>query len=131
MVAMVMDVVNQLEAKKISTEVIDLRCLEPLDMDTIITSVKKTGRVVIVDEDVSRCGVTGEIGMQIMEKAFNYLSSPIKRVAAKNIPIPAGYLEKEVLPKAQDIANAIGLVLGMKENLPVEDTKLTLGFKVV
>ncbi len=131
MVKIVMDVVKQLESRNISTEVIDLRSLEPLDIDTIITSVKKTGRVVIVDEDLARCGVTGEIGLQILEKAFKYLASPIRRVAAKNIPIPAGCLEKEVLPKAQDIADAIGLVLGLKENLIVKDTKLTPGFKVV
>jgi pyruvate/2-oxoglutarate/acetoin dehydrogenase E1 component len=131
MVALAMDVANQLETKNIRAEVIDLRSLEPLDIDTVITSVKKTGRVVIVDEDVSRCGVTSEIGMQIMERAFKYLSSPIKRVAAKNIPIPAGCLEKEVLPKPQDIADAIGLVLGIQENLFVQEVKLTSGFKVV
>jgi pyruvate/2-oxoglutarate/acetoin dehydrogenase E1 component len=131
MVAMAMGVINQLASRNISAELIDLRSLEPLDIDTILTSVKKTGRVVIVDEDVSRCGVTTEIGMQIMEKAFKHLSNPIKRVAAKNIPVPAGCLEKEVLPKQQDIADAIGQVLGKEEKISIQEAKITSGFKVV
>lgn len=131
MVAMAMNVANQLESKNISVEVIDLRSLEPLDIDTVITSVKKTGRAVIVNEDVSRCGVTGEIAMQIMEKAYQDLAGPICRVAVKDLPVPAGCLEKEVLPKPQDIADAIGSALGMKENPVVEDAGVAPGFEVV
>jgi len=117
MVKMALDVANNLREKGISTEVIDLRTLEPLDIDTIIASAKKTKRVVIVDEDVLRCGVTAEIGIQILEKAPNLLASPIRRVAARNIPIPAGYLERFVLPQPQDMADAIGDVLGVRERL--------------
>lgn len=130
MVAMAMDVANQLALKNINVELIDLRSLEPLDIDTLIASIERTRRVVIVDEDVSRCGVTGEIGMQIMEKVYKPLISPIKRVAAKNIPIPAGCLEKEALPKPQDIADAIGQVLGIKEKLIVQDLKIAAGYTV-
>jgi pyruvate/2-oxoglutarate/acetoin dehydrogenase E1 component len=100
--------------KGISIEVIDPRTLEPFDIETVVASVKKTKRVVIVDEDTMRCGPTAEIGMQIMEKAFDYLDAPIKRVAAANFPIAAAYLEQFVLPQPQQIADAIAEVLGIE-----------------
>lgn len=112
MVKLALDVASELQEKGVSVEVVDLRTLEPLDIDTVVTSVKKTRRAVIVDEDVSRCGVTSEIGMQIMEKAFDYLDAPVKRVAAANMPIPAGVLEQYVLPQPQDIAQAITQIKG-------------------
>lgn len=97
---------------KVSIEVIDPRSLEPLDIDTIVASVKKTGRAVIVDEDISRCGVAGEIAMQIFEKAFDYLDAPVQRVAAKNYPIPPGAMERLVLPQVQQIIDAVETVMG-------------------
>jgi len=96
----------------ISVEIVDPRTLEPLDIDTIVESVKKTGRVVIVDEDVGRCGPSAEIGMQIMEKAFDDLDAPVQRVACKNYPIPSGYLEDAVLPQPEWIKAAIEGVMG-------------------
>lgn len=111
MVKLAMDATGDLQGKGISAEVIDLRTLEPLDIDTVIASVKKTRKAVIVDEDVSRCGVTGELGMQIMEKAFDYLDAPVSRVAAANLPIPAGVLEEYVMPKREDIARAVTTIL--------------------
>jgi len=119
MVQLTMDVANQLQERGISVEVLDPRTLEPLDIETIVSSVRKTRRVVIVDEDTMRCGVTGEIGMQVLEKAFDDLDAPIRRVAAANLPIPGGIMEKYVLPQPQDIADAIGEVLGLKERLTV------------
>jgi pyruvate/2-oxoglutarate/acetoin dehydrogenase E1 component len=130
MVKMALDVANQLQDRGISIEVVDIRTLEPLDIDTIVTSVKKTRRVVVVDEDVSRCGVTSEICMQIMEKAFDSLVSPIQRVAASNLPIPSGFLEQYVLPQPQDIANAVGAALGTKERLSLTIETPKPGFKV-
>jgi len=97
---------------KISVEIVDPRSLEPLDIDTIVESVKKTGRVVIVDEDVARCGPSAEIGIQIVENAFDYLDAPIQRVACKNYPIPGGYLEDAVLPQPDWIKTAIETVVG-------------------
>jgi len=112
MVKMALDVASRLQKEKgISVEVIDLRTFEPLDIDTVVSSVKKTGRAVIVDEDVSRCGVTSEIGMQIMERAFDYLAAPVRRVAAANFPIPSAALEQYVLPQPQGIADAIAQVM--------------------
>jgi pyruvate dehydrogenase E1 component beta subunit len=97
---------------KVSIEVIDPRSLEPLDMETIVASVKKTGRAIVVDEDISRCGVAGEIAMQIVENAFDYLDAPVQRVAAKNYPIPPGAMESLVLPQVQQIIDAVRSVTG-------------------
>ncbi|HUS82994.1 MAG TPA: pyruvate dehydrogenase complex E1 component subunit beta [Dehalococcoidia bacterium] len=97
---------------KVSVEVVDPRTLEPLDMDTIVKSVKKTGHVVIADEDTKRCGPTAEIGMQIVENAFDALDAPIERVAAANMPLAAGYMEQYILPQPADIVAAIERTLG-------------------
>jgi len=106
MVQHALTVAKELEGK-ISVEVVDPRTLEPFDIDTIIKSVKKTGRVVIADEDTMRCGVTAEIAMQIMEKAFDSLDAPIQRVAALNYPIAGAYMEQYILPGPKDIQAAI------------------------
>ncbi len=111
MVHLASRVAEELEGK-ISVEIVDPRTLEPLDIDTIVKSVKKTGRVVIVDEDVARCGPSAEIGMQIMENAFDDLDAPVQRVACKNYPIPGGYLEDAVLPQPEWIKAAIEEVVG-------------------
>jgi len=106
MVQLALQAAAELEGK-ISVEVIDPRTLEPLDIDTIVKSVEKTGRVVIVDEDTRRGGVGAEIGMQIMEKAFDSLDGPVQRVGAADMPIAAGYMEQYVLPQTKDIVAAI------------------------
>jgi len=112
MVLWSLEVANSLEENGISVEVIDPRTLEPLDLETIIASVKKTGRVVLVEEDMLRCGASAEIATQIMENAFDYLDAPIVRVGAANYPIPGGPLEDYVLPKKEDISAAIKTVMG-------------------
>jgi len=111
MVQLALEVARELEGS-VSIEVVDPRTLEPLDIDTIINSVRKTGRVVIVDEDTTRCGVSAEIGMQIMEKAFNSLRAPIQRIGAANLPIAAGYMEECILPQPKDIVEAIEAAIG-------------------
>ena len=111
MVQLSLQVAKELEGK-VSVEVVDPRTLEPLDIDTIVDSVKKTGRVVIVDEDTLRCGAGAEIGMQIMERAFDSLDAPIQRVGAANLPIAGAYMEQYVLPQPKDIAAAIETVTG-------------------
>jgi pyruvate dehydrogenase E1 component beta subunit len=110
-VSLALGVAAELEGK-VSVEVIDPRTLEPLDLDTILKSVEKTGRVIIVDEDTLRCGVGAEIGMQIMENAFDMLDAPVKRIGAANMPIPGGILEKKCLPQPQDLANAVTDIVG-------------------
>ena len=96
---------------KISVEVVDPRTLEPLDIDTICESVKKTGKLVVIDEDTERCGVTSEIITQVMENAFDYLDAPPQRVAAANFPIPGGIMEDYILPQPKDIITAIESVM--------------------
>lgn len=110
MVQLALQVAEEMK-DKVSIEVVDPRTLEPLDIDTIAESARKTGRVVIVDEDTRRCGVGAEIGMQIMENAFDSLDAPIQRVAAANLPIPGAYMEQYVLPQPKDIVAAIEAVI--------------------
>jgi len=106
MVNHAVEVANQLEGE-ISVEVIDPRTLEPLDIDTILDSVRKTGRMVIVDEDTERCGFAAELGFKIQHKAFDMLKAPIQRVCAGNYPIAGGYLEEHILPRRDQIRAAI------------------------
>jgi len=122
MVHLALQVADVFERKeRISIEVVDPRTLEPLDIEAIVSSVMKTRRVVIVDEDTMRCGPGAEIGMQIMENAFDSLDAPIKRIGAINYPIAAGYMEQFILPQPQDIADAISDLLGFKERLILEE----------
>ncbi|HVB96567.1 MAG TPA: alpha-ketoacid dehydrogenase subunit beta [Chloroflexota bacterium] len=98
----------KLAAEGISVEVIDPRTLVPFDIETIVNSVKKTGRVVIAHEAYSRGGIAGEIAMQIMENAFDYLDAPIVRVAGRNVPVPYNLrLERAAVPQDEDVINAL------------------------
>jgi pyruvate dehydrogenase E1 component beta subunit len=99
---------EKLAAEGVEVEVIDPRTLVPLDVETIVNSVKKTGRVVIAHEAVRRGGVAGEIAMQIMENAFDYLDAPIARVTGRNVPVPYNLrLERAAVPQEEDIISAI------------------------
>jgi pyruvate dehydrogenase E1 component beta subunit len=97
-----------LEKQGVSVEVIDPRTIRPLDTETIINSVKKTNRVVIAEESHAFCGVAAEISAQIMERAFDYLDAPVKRVSGVDAPMPyARNLEKLALPDVQTIIAAV------------------------
>ena len=111
MVHHALSVAGELDGR-LSVEVIDPRTLEPLDIGTIVESVRKTGRLVVMDEDTKRCGVGAEIITQVIENAFDALDAPPQRVAAANLPIPGGYIEQEVLPKPADLLAAIELITG-------------------
>lgn len=111
MVQVALEASVALEEQGISAEVIDLRTLVPLDIDTLIQSVVKTSRVCIVDIGYQQFGVTGEIAALIGEKAFDYLDAPVSRIGAPNVPIPfAGSLESLVVP---DKAQVVGKVMEM------------------
>ena len=91
----------------IEAEVIDLRTLKPMDTDTIIESVKKTGRAVTVEEGWQQSGVGAEIAARIMENAFDYLDAPVTRVSGKDVPMPyAANLEKLALPSVAEVVEA-------------------------
>lgn len=92
----------------IDVEVIDLRCLNPLDMDTVMQSVKKTNRVVLVTEDVKTAGVSAELSARISETVFDYLDAPVVRCAGKDVPLPCvSHLEKAAIPSPDTIAQAV------------------------
>ena len=96
----------------IDVEVIDLRTLKPLDMDTIVASVKKTGRVVCVTEAYKNTSFINEVMARINEEAFDWLDAPMVRVAAANVPVPrAEVLEDEVIPNVGKIINACRKVM--------------------
>ena len=98
---------DALEKEGISAEVIDLRTIRPLDIETIIESVKKTNRLVNVEEGFEYSGIGSEIAALIQEHAFDYLDAPILRITALDVPLPyAANLEKMCLPKVEDIVNA-------------------------
>ncbi|MCX7337793.1 MAG: pyruvate dehydrogenase complex E1 component subunit beta [Alphaproteobacteria bacterium] len=102
---------DQLAALGIDAEVIDLRTIRPLDTETIINSVKKTNRLVSVEEGWPFAGIGSEICTMICEKAFDYLDAPPVRVASEDVPMPyAANLEKLVLPNAEKIINAVKTV---------------------
>ncbi|MBW3637719.1 MAG: alpha-ketoacid dehydrogenase subunit beta [Armatimonadetes bacterium] len=91
----------------IECEVIDLRCLAPLDMDTVAASVEKTGRAIVVAEDCRTAGVSAEVMARIVEECFDFLQAPVRRVAGADAPIPcADVLEKAALPDAKKIVDA-------------------------
>jgi pyruvate dehydrogenase E1 component beta subunit len=107
MVKHAMDAAEQLEAEGISAEVIDLRTLRPLDVETIVKSVKKTNRCVSVEEGWPVTGMGSEIAAIIMEQAFDYLDAPVVRVTGKDVPLPyAANLEKLALPRVDDVVEA-------------------------
>ena len=98
---------EELAKKHIMAEVIDLRTLRPLDIDTIVQSVQKTGRLVTVEEGWPQCGIGAEIAARVMERAFDYLDAPVTRITGKDVPMPyAANLEKLALPSVQEIVEA-------------------------
>jgi len=98
---------EDLEKDGIEAEVIDLRTLRPMDSATIVASVKKTGRLVTVEEGWKQSGVGAEIAARVMEEAFDWLDAPVARVSGKDVPMPyAANLEKLALPSVAEIVAA-------------------------
>jgi pyruvate dehydrogenase E1 component beta subunit len=98
---------EELAKQNIEAELIDLRTLKPMDTDTIVESVKKTGRLVTVEEGWKQSGVGAEIAARVMEDAFDYLDAPVTRVSGKDVPMPyAANLEKLALPSVAEVVEA-------------------------
>jgi pyruvate dehydrogenase E1 component beta subunit len=98
---------EELAKDGIEAEVVDLRTLRPMDTDTIIESVKKTGRIVTVEEGWPQSGIGAEIAARVFEHAFDYLDAPVTRVSGKDVPMPyAANLEKLALPTVADVVEA-------------------------
>jgi pyruvate dehydrogenase E1 component beta subunit len=103
---------EKLAGEGIEAEVIDLRTIRPMDIATIVESVKKTNRCVCVEEGYPQFSVTSELAAQIMTQAFDYLDAPVARVAGKDVPMPyAANLEKLALPNADEVVRAAKQVL--------------------
>jgi pyruvate dehydrogenase E1 component beta subunit len=102
---------EELTKANIEAEVIDLRTLKPMDSDTIVKSVKKTGRLVTVEEGWKQSGVGSEIAARISEEAFDYLDAPVTRICGKDVPMPyAANLEKLALPSIAEVVEAVKAV---------------------
>jgi pyruvate dehydrogenase E1 component beta subunit len=98
---------EELAKDGIEAEVVDLRTLRPMDTETIVASVQKTGRAVTVEEGWQQSGVGAEIAARIMEHAFDYLDAPVTRVSGKDVPMPyAANLEKLALPSVAEVVAA-------------------------
>ncbi len=109
---MCLQAADQLVADGVNAEVIDLLSLSPLDEDTVLSSVKKTRRVVITDEDYPRCGIASDISALLAEQAFDYLDAPPKRVTPPHTPIPySPPLEAAYMPSTEKIVAAAKEVL--------------------
>jgi pyruvate dehydrogenase E1 component beta subunit len=103
---------DKLAAEGIEAEIIDLRTIRPLDLETVLASVRKTNRCVCVEEGYPRFSVTSELAAEIMTHAFDDLDAPVTRVAGKDVPMPyAANLEKLALPNADDVVAAVKGVL--------------------
>ncbi len=108
MVHRALEAAEALAGEGISVEVIDPRTLAPLDIDRILESVHKTGRLLVVDETYAPCGIAGEIASQVMERAFDDLDAPVRRLNGVHTPIPySPPLEAAVVPNRDTIAQAI------------------------
>jgi acetoin:2,6-dichlorophenolindophenol oxidoreductase subunit beta len=102
---------QKLAAEGIQAEIIDLRTLNPLDMDTVLASVRKTKRAIVLNEAHRTAGFCAELAARITEELFDILSAPVVRIAAKDVPVPATLLEKLSIPSPEEIcAEARALV---------------------
>ncbi len=107
MVKLAMQAAEELEKVGISAEIIDLRSLRPFDVETVVASVKKTNRIVSVEEGWPFAGIGSEIAAVVMEECFDWLDAPLKRVAGKDVPLPyAANLERLAVPQVEDIVAA-------------------------
>ncbi len=113
MTLVALEAAGRLQDMGIEAEVIDLRSLRPLDRQTVLESVRRTNRAVVVEENWRSFGVGAEIAASIQEDAFDYLDAPVIRVATKEVPMPyARSLEQLALPHAEDVVNAALRTLG-------------------
>ncbi len=99
---------DQLAENGVSAEVVDLRSLAPLDEETILASLEKTGRLAVIDEATPRCGIASDIAALCVDRGFDFLNAPVKRITAPHTPVPfAGPLEKAYMPSVGQVVGAV------------------------
>ena len=102
---------EELAGQGIDVEIVDLRTLRPMDYDTIVESVKKTGRLVTVEEGFPQSSVGDHIAAQVMQRAFDWLDAPVVTITGKDVPMPyAANLEKLALPSVAEVVEAVKAV---------------------
>ncbi len=107
-----LEAADLLAEQGIEAEIIDLRTLRPLDMDTVVESVRRTGRAIVVEEGWKTGGFGAEVASSIMTEAFDYLDAPVERVAGKEIPMPYNReLEQAAIPNATEVVAAVKALL--------------------
>ncbi len=107
-----LEAADVLAEQGIEAEIIDLRTLRPLDMDTVVESVRRTGRAIVVEEGWKTGGFGAEVASSIMTEAFDYLDAPVERVAGKEIPMPYNReLEQAAIPNATEVVAAVKALL--------------------
>jgi pyruvate/2-oxoglutarate/acetoin dehydrogenase E1 component len=106
---------QKLAAEGIEAEVIDLRTLNPLDMETVLTSVRRTRRALVLNEAHRTAGFCSELAARITEELFDTLEAPVSRVAAKDVPVPATLLEKLSIPQVEDVCAEARTLVGRKK----------------
>ena len=113
MVHRALEAANMLSTESISCEVIDLRTLSPLDLDTVLESVENTGRLVCVDEATPRCSIAADVSAQVAQQAFSSLRAGIEMVTAPHTPVPfSPVLEDAYIPSAAKVASAVRRTMG-------------------
>lgn len=112
MVNLALDAARQLAGEGIELEVVDPRTVKPLDMETILASVRKTHRAIVVDEGYASYGLTAEIASRIADEAFDWLDAPVKRYAAMDVPVPfSPTLEDQTLPTLEGLVARVRQLL--------------------
>jgi len=107
-VATAMKAAKQLSKDGIEAEVLDLRTLQPLDEEAILTTLEKTGRIVVVDESTPRCGIASDVAALCVDRGFDFLDAPVKRVTAPHSPVPfSAVLEDAFMPSAEQVVAAV------------------------
>ncbi len=108
MSSMAMEAAKELEKEGIEIEILDLRTIKPLDYELMLQSIKKTGRALVLDFGYKFCGISSEISAFLVENAFEYLKSPVHRIALPDVPTPASHiLEKAFYPNINQIVNKV------------------------
>jgi pyruvate dehydrogenase E1 component beta subunit len=107
MLSIALQAAKALADEGIEAEVVDLRTLRPLDMETVVASVRKTNRAMVLEEDWRSCGMGAEVASRIYEEAFDYLDAPVARLAAAEVPLPyAKNIEREAYPREEHVLRA-------------------------